>query len=142
MIVADSFEDLVDDFNFLDEWEDRYRYVIELGRELPELTDSERNETTKVHGCASQVWLVTESSGDDQNPVLNFRGDSDALIVKGLIAILLRIFSGKSAQDILNTDALTMLGEINLEENLSQQRSNGLKSMVKRIEAEAQMALA
>ena len=115
--------------------------MIELGRQLPDLEVSERNEPNKVHGCASQVWLVTEPRGETQNPVLDFRGDSDALIVKGLIAILLTIYSGKSAREILKTDALSLLGDINLQENLSRQRSNGLVSMVNRIKSEAQAAL-
>ena len=91
-----SIDAIQADFEFLDEWEDRYRYVIELGRELPTLDDSEKNEQTKVRGCASQVWLITEREGSDDiaDPILNFRGESDAMIVQGLIAILLAIYSG------------------------------------------------
>lgn len=137
-----DFSELVDDFSFLDDWEDRYRYVIELGRELSELDDSQRVEANKVHGCASQVWLITDVDTSSGNPVLSFQGDSDAMIVKGLIAILISIYSGKSARDILRTDAFTMLGEIDLQQNLTQQRSNGLQAMVQRIHAEAAEAQA
>ena len=137
-----EFSDIVDDFSFLDDWEDRYRYVIELGRELAEIEDAERNAQTKVNGCASQVWLVTAVEGASGAPVLSFRGDSDALIVKGLIAILISIYSGKPAAEIAKTDAYAMLEEIDLQQNLSQQRSNGLRSMVNRIHGDAQAALA
>ncbi len=137
-----DYSDIVDDFAFLDDWEDRYRYVIELGRELAELEDAERNGQTKVNGCASQVWLVTSVEGEAGAPVLSFRGDSDALIVKGLIAILISIYSGKTASEIAQTDAYAMLEEIDLQQNLSQQRSNGLRSMVNRIHGDAQAAMA
>ncbi|NNF78900.1 MAG: SufE family protein [Rhizobiales bacterium] len=137
-----DFNELVDDFSFLDDWEDRYRYVIELGRELSELEDSQRIEANKVHGCASQVWLITDVDTSSGQPVLNFRGDSDAMIVKGLIAILISIYSGKSAGEILNTDAFKMLAEIDLQQNLTQQRSNGLQAMVQRIHATAAEAQA
>ncbi|MEM7426901.1 MAG: SufE family protein [Pseudomonadota bacterium] len=137
-----DYSEIVDDFSFLDDWEDRYRYVIELGRELAELDDAERNERTKVNGCASQVWLVTSVGGQSGAPVLTFRGDSDALIVKGLIAILISIYSGRPAAEIAGTDAYAMLEEIDLQQNLSQQRSNGLRSMVNRIHADANAAVA
>ncbi len=136
-----KFSDLVDDFSFLDDWEDRYRYVIELGRELSPLDESQMSDTYKVRGCASQVWLVTDIDHASGVPVLSFKGDSDAMIVKGLIAILISIYSGKPAQEILRTDAYAMLQEIDLQQNLSQQRSNGLKSMVQRIQADAASAL-
>ncbi|MGI9482328.1 MAG: SufE family protein [Hyphomicrobiales bacterium] len=136
-----SFQDLIDDFAFLDDWEDRYRYVIELGRELPEMDDADKTEVNKVRGCASQVWLTTNRSGDPGNPQLTFAADSDALIVKGLIAILLALFSGKTAREIMQTDALSMLGEVQLQENLSRQRANGLASMVQRIHAEAKASM-
>jgi cysteine desulfuration protein SufE len=136
-----GIDDLIDDFTFLDDWEDRYRYVIELGRELPEMDEADRNRQTKVNGCVSQVWLVTEKSGDAQHPVLTFKGDSDALIVKGLIAILLRLFSGKPARTITEINALAVLSEIQLQDNLSRQRSNGLASMINRIQKDAHEAL-
>ena len=136
-----EYSELVDDFSFLDDWEDRYRYVIELGRELEPLDQALVNDTNKVRGCASQVWLVTNVDSGSGEPVLSFKGDSDALIVKGLIAILISIYSGKPARDILKTDAYAMLQEIDLQQNLSQQRSNGLKSMVQRIQSDAAAAL-
>ncbi len=137
-----NFQDLVDDFSFLDDWEDRYRYVIELGRELPEMDEADKTDANKVRGCASQVWLVTSLSGADDNPTLTFVGDSDALIVKGLIAIMLSLYSGKPAKDIVSTDAMALLQDINLQENLSRQRANGLAAMIDRIQHEARSALA
>lgn len=136
-----NYSDLVEDFSFLDDWEDRYRYVIELGRELDEIDETQRNDANKVHGCASQVWLITDVDRSGSAPVLSYQGDSDALIVKGLIAILISIYSGKSAPDIIKTDAYKMLSEIDLQQNLSQQRSNGLRAMVQRIHSDAQATL-
>ena len=134
-----SIDTIQADFEFLDEWEDRYRYVIELGRELPALADAEKNEQTKVRGCASQVWLVTERdvSGDSADPVLNFRGESDAMIVQGLIAILLAIYNGKPATEIAAIDAHAIFAGLGLNDHLTPQRSNGLKSMIERIRSEA-----
>ncbi len=135
-------ESLIADFQLLDDWEDRYRFVIELGRALPPFPDSERTEDNKVQGCASQVWLVSHQRTGPDGPVLDFEGDSDAHIVRGLVAVLLSLLSGKSAKDILTTDALKLFREIGLEGHLTPQRSNGLNSMVKRIRADAQAALA
>ncbi|MGQ7794599.1 SufE family protein [Faunimonas sp. B44] len=132
---------LIEDFQFLDDWEDRYRYVIELGKELAPLSPDERCDANKVRGCASQVWLVTERS-EGNDPVLTFRGDSDALIVRGLIAVLLEIFSGRTAQEILAVDAEEVLAGLGLREHLTSQRSNGLSSMVARIRRDAAAALA
>jgi cysteine desulfuration protein SufE len=135
--------DIIENFELLDEWDDRYRYVIELGRTLAPLPEAEHNEANKVRGCASQVWLVTNVKPDGAvGPVLTFQGDSDAHIVRGLIAILLALYSGKNAKEILATDALDLFERIGLRENLTPQRSNGLRSMVERIRAEAQAALA
>lgn len=131
---------IVDDFGFLDDWEDRYRYVIELGKALPPLHESERTEANKVRGCASQVWLVHETDGED-DPVLTYRGESDAHIVQGLIAILLALYSGQRASRILDLDAEAKLNEIGLRDHLTAQRSNGLTSMVNRIRRDAQEAL-
>ena len=135
-----TIDSLVDDFSFLDEWEDRYRYVIELGKALPELPDAERSDANKVRGCASQVWLVREISGNGETR-LNFRGDSDAHIVRGLIAILFALYSGRSAREILETDAEAAFARLGLREHLTSQRSNGLTSMVARIRADAEAAL-
>lgn len=127
---------ILDDFEFLEEWEDRYRYVIELGKALPDLPESDRTDDNKVRGCASQVWLVSET-GDGPDPVMTFRGDSDAHIVRGLVAIVLAIYSGHHASEIVKLDALETFGKIGLVEHLSAQRANGLRSMVKRIQSEA-----
>jgi cysteine desulfuration protein SufE len=136
-------DEIVENFTLLDEWDDRYRYVIELGRALPPLADEAHTEANKVQGCASQVWLVTHVEPDGAGgPVLTFEGDSDAHIVRGLVAILLALYSGKEAREILATDALALFDRIGLRENLTPQRSNGLRSMVERIRAEANAALA
>jgi cysteine desulfuration protein SufE len=141
--LAANFDEIVDNFTLLDQWDDRYRYVIELGRTLAPLAESAHVEANKVQGCASQVWLVTHVAPDGAGgPVLTFEGDSDAHIVRGLVAILFALYSGKSARDILKTDALAMFDRIGLRENLTPQRSNGLRSMVERIRAEATAALA
>ncbi len=143
MAIMTVIDDIVENFTLLDEWDDRYRYVIELGRTLQPLPESAHTETNKVRGCASQVWLLTHVKPDGTGgPVLTFEGDSDAHIVRGLIAILLALYSGKSARDILATDALALFDRIGLRENLTPQRSNGLRSMVERIRAEAKAALA
>ncbi|MCF8475643.1 MAG: SufE family protein [Pseudolabrys sp.] len=138
-----KIDDIIENFTLLDEWDDRYRYVIELGRGLPPMPESEQTDTNKVQGCASQVWLTThiEPDGPD-GPVMTFKGDSDAHIVRGLVAILVALYSGKGAREILKTDALDLFDRIGLRENLTPQRSNGLRSMVERVRAEASAALA
>jgi cysteine desulfuration protein SufE len=138
-----AIDEIIEDFGYLDEWDDRYRYVIELGRTLPPLPEDARNDANKVQGCASQVWLATETrpNGAD-GPILSFVGDSDAHIVRGLIAILFALFSEKPARQILSTDALAVFDRLGLREHLTPQRSNGLRSMVKRIRADAKAALA
>jgi len=133
--------DIRADFALLDEWEDRYRYVIELGRTLAPLDDRLRTDTTKVRGCASQVWLAT-TLGAGADPTLTFRADSDAHIVRGLIAILMAIFDGHRASEILAIDGAEIFAELGLSENLTPQRSNGLASLISRIRAEARAALA
>ena len=136
MTNSQKINELIEDFAFLDDWEDRYMHVIELGKSLAPLSDSERNENTKVKGCVSQVWLVSEPSLDTP-PRINFRGDSDAHIVKGLVAIILMIFSNLTADEIIKTDAEAILSKLGLEEHLSPQRANGLKAMIARIKEEA-----
>ena len=137
-----SIQDLIDDFAFLDEWEERYRYVIELGKGLEALSDEEHSPANKVEGCVSQVWLVNETRKDDAGQtVLHFRGDSDAHIVRGLIAILMRLYSDKPPADILAIDARDVFAKLGLNEHLTPQRSNGLYSMVARIQADARAAL-
>lgn len=138
-----TFDEIAGNFELLEEWDDRYRYVIELGRTLAPFPDVARDEAHKVRGCASQVWLVTHVKPDGAaGPVLTFEGDSDAHIVRGLIAILFALYSGKHAREILDTDALAEFDRMGLRENLTPQRSNGLRSMVERIRAEARAALA
>jgi len=138
-----DIEEIIDNFAILDEWDDRYRYLIELGRQLPPLAESARTEANKVQGCASQVWLETNVRADGADgPVLAFSGDSDAHLVRGLIAILFAMFSGKHAKDILGTDALSLFERMGLREHLTPQRSNGFRSMVERIRADARGALA
>ena len=137
-----TLEDIQSDFALLDDWEDRYRYVIELGRTLEPLGEAEHSDANKVRGCASQVWLTTNASKDDRGDKrLTFRGDSDAHIVRGLIAILFAIYSERTAKDILATDVQGILGGLGLREHLTPQRSNGLNSMVERIRADAMRAL-
>jgi cysteine desulfuration protein SufE len=138
-----DIHDILDNFSVLDDWDDRYRYLIELGRELPPLAETAHTDANKVQGCASQVWLETEvrANGTD-GPVLTFFGDSDAHIVRGLIAVLFAIFSGRAAKDILATDALALFEKMGLREHLTPQRSNGFRAMVERIRSEARSALA
>lgn len=129
-----ELEDLVGEFDVLGDWEERYRYVIDLGRELAPLTDAERSDANKVRGCASQVWLVQEPQA---NGTLKFRGDSDAHIVRGLVSIVLRLYSGHSAAEIVAFDANAAFQKLGLSGALSAQRSNGLASMVARIRKDA-----
>jgi cysteine desulfuration protein SufE len=135
------FDNLIDDFAALDDWEDRYRYVIDLGRALAPLAPEERVDINKVRGCASQVWLVTEQHPEEGETRLTFRGDSDAHIVKGLIAILIALYSGQSGSKILATDEKAALAKLGLMDHLTAQRSNGVASMVARIKADAAKAL-
>ncbi len=136
-------DEIVDNFALLDEWDDRYRYVIELGRSLGPLSERDRSDANKVQGCASQVWLATTVRPDGKGgPVLSFAGDSDAHIVRGLIAILFALYSGKPARDILAADAIALFERLGLREHLTPQRSNGFRSMVERIKSDARTALA
>ena len=137
--IDQELEDLAAEFELLGDWEERYRYVIDLGKSLAPLTTAERSDANKVRGCASQVWLVTEPQDDG---TLSFRGDSDAHIVRGLIAILLRLYSGRAAGEILAFDANAAFAQLGLAGALSAQRSNGLASMVARIRRDAEVARA
>jgi cysteine desulfuration protein SufE len=138
-----TIAEIEDNFALLEQWDDRYRYVIELGKTLPALPEADHVEANKVQGCASQVWLVTHKKPDGASgPVLSFEGDSDAHIVRGLIAILFALYSGKSAKTIIDTDSSALFDRLGLRENLTPQRSNGLRSMIERIRAEARAALA
>jgi len=134
-----ALDELADEFELLGDWEERYRYVIELGKDLAPLTQAEHSDANKVRGCASQVWLAsaTRRNGTDTPPVLELQGDSDAHIVRGLIAVLFALFDGKTAEDILRTDAPAVFAELGLKEHLTPQRSNGFFSMVERIRNDA-----
>jgi cysteine desulfuration protein SufE len=137
-----TIDDIIENFSLLDEWDDRYRYVIELGKMLEPMPELLKNDQTKVSGCASQVWLSTTISPAGGESVLLIRGDSDAHIVRGLVAILLALCSGKTASEILTADPVALFERLGLREHLTPQRSNGFKSMVGRIHAEARAMLA
>lgn len=136
-----SIDDITADFELLDDWEDRYRYLIELGRQLPEMPEGTKTDETKVRGCVSQVWLNTETEAATP-PRLVFTGDSDAHIVRGLVAITLALFSGRTAPEIIAIDAEATFGALGLADHLTPQRSNGLRSMVGRIKEDACKAMA
>jgi len=136
-----AIDSIIDDFELLDNWDDRYRYLIELGRKLPPFPEDQRSDRTRVQGCASQVWLVSTVTPDAADPRLAFVGDSDAHIVRGLIAILLALYSGHSAREIGAIDPAAVFGRIGLKDHLTPQRSNGLRSMVERIRSDAAHAL-
>jgi cysteine desulfuration protein SufE len=136
-------DDIIGNFELLEEWEDRYRYLIELGRTLEPLPKEAYTDENKVRGCASQVWLETTRGQDAAGaPTLAFRGDSDAHIVRGLVALVLALYSGRRAQEIVETDAAPLFKQLGLAEHLTPQRANGLRSMVERIKREASASLA
>jgi cysteine desulfuration protein SufE len=138
-----TIDEIRDNFALLDDWDDRYRYVIELGRTLDPMSEAEHSAANKVQGCVSQVWLARHVSRNKANePLLNYIGDSDAHIVRGLIAILLTLYSGHRPREILATDALAVFDEFGFREHLTPQRSNGLRAMVERIRTDAREALA
>lgn len=142
-MAQSSIDEIIENFDLLEEWDDRYRYLIELGRMLPPLPEAARNDANKVQGCASQVWLsTTVKPNGSTGPVLAFDGDSDAHIVRGLIAILFALYSGKGAKDILSTDAVALFEKLGLRDHLTPQRSNGFRSMVDRIRRDANTAMA
>jgi cysteine desulfuration protein SufE len=134
-------DQIIDDFGVIDDWDERYRYIIDLGRKMPPLPDAQRTDDAKVRGCASQVWLIPKRDTANGSTTLTFVGDSDAMIVRGLIAILLSLYNGKTPEEILSIDAKKVLATLGLDTHLSQQRSNGLFSMVERIRADARAAL-
>jgi cysteine desulfuration protein SufE len=136
-----AIDDIVTDFESIDDWEERYRYLIELGRALEPLPDSMRNEVNKVRGCASQVWLDIRSLEDDGVRRLELRGDSDAHIVKGLVAIVIALYSGRTPNEILALDPEAVFRTLSLREHLTPQRSNGVNSMVERIRRDARTHL-
>jgi len=128
-MASPDFEDIVEDFDFLEEWEDRYRYVIDLGKQMTPLADALKVPATKVDGCASQVWLHPSIEGG----VFHFDGESDAMIVRGLIAVLRALYNGLDVAQVVSVDARAEFGRLGLNEHLSAQRSNGLRAMIERI---------
>ncbi|MEM6421770.1 MAG: SufE family protein [Pseudomonadota bacterium] len=139
---SESFDEIAENFELFDDWEDRYRYVIELGKAMDPLPEHERIGDYKVEGCASQVWLVPQVQADGGEVRLSFRGDSDAMIVRGLIALLHSLYSGKTVAQIRQIDAQAQFGRLGLSQHLSAQRSNGLKAMINRLDTLAAQAQA
>src|SRR4051812_518203 len=137
-----TIDEIRDNFALLEDWDDRYRYVIELGRTLEPMSEQEHSAANKVQGCASQVWLSRKILRKGDEPVLSYLGDSDAHIVRGLIAILLTLYSGRTPREILSTDAIAVFDEFGFREHLTPQRSNGLRAMVERIRSDARETLA
>ena len=135
-MATEAFEEIAETFEFLDAWEDRYRHVIDMGKAMEPLEDALRVPTFKVDGCASQVWLVPEIT----DGTFRFRGDSDAMIVRGLIAVLAALYSGLPLAEVAAVDAHAELGRLGLNEHLSSQRSNGVTAMLERIRATAAAA--
>jgi cysteine desulfuration protein SufE len=140
--IMTTIDEIRDNFELLEEWDDRYRYVIELGRTLEPMPEAAHSLENKVNGCVSQVWLSKKLERNGDGAVLKYLGDSDAHIVRGLIAILLTLYSGRTPQEILATDAINVFDEFGFREHLTPQRSNGLRSMVERIRNDARTALA
>ena len=136
-----SIDEVIETFAMLDAWEDRYRYLIDLGRTLSGLSEEERNEQNRVRGCASQVWVVTDREQRGNETVLSFRGDSDAHIVKGLVALVLAFYSGLSAKEILERDLAPLFKQLGLSEHLTPQRANGVRAMVERIRQDARQIM-
>ncbi|HGG65248.1 MAG TPA: SufE family protein [Rhodobacteraceae bacterium] len=132
-MATEAFEDIVENFEFLDDWEDRYRFVIDLGKAMDPLEDALKVPATKVDGCTSQVWIAAQVDGSGPDAVFRFRGDSDAMIVRGLVAVLTVLFNGLSVAEVLKVDAGGELARLQLNDHLSAQRSNGLRAMVERI---------
>ncbi|MBK5932957.1 cysteine desulfuration protein SufE [Rhodovulum imhoffii] len=141
-MASTEFEDIVETFDFLDEWEDRYRHVIELGKAMPPLDEALKVPATKVEGCASQVWLMPQIEGRGAGARFHFQGESDAMIVRGLIAVLHALYDGLSVVEVLEVDASAELARLGLDDHLSSQRSNGLRAMVARIRDLAAEAVA
>jgi cysteine desulfuration protein SufE len=135
-----TIEQIIDDFGVIDDWDERYRYIIDLGRKMPPLDAALRTDSVKVRGCASQVWLIPHRQTKGGRTTLHYIGDSDAMIVRGLIAILLSLYNDKTPDEILGVDAKQILTQLGLDTHLSQQRSNGLFAMVERIRADARAA--
>lgn len=140
--MTEDFQEIVETFEFLDDWEDRYRHVIDMGKTMPPLDEALRVPATKVDGCASQVWIVPHIEGNGPEAVFTFQGESDAMIVRGLIAILSALFNNVTVQQVVDTDAAAAFAQLGLDQHLSAQRSNGLRAMIVRIQSLAQNKLA
>lgn len=141
-MASEAFEEIAETFEFLDDWEDRYRHVIDMGKAMPPLEEAFRVPATKVDGCASQVWLLPEIDGCGPDAIFRFRGESDAMIVRGLVAILHALYDGLPVSDVLGVDAAAELGRLGLNDHLSAQRSNGLRAMIQRVRDLASQASA
>jgi cysteine desulfuration protein SufE len=141
-VATESFEEIAETFEFLDDWEDRYRHVIELGKAMPPLNDALKVPAIKVEGCASQVWLMPMIEGTGPAAIYDFQGESDAMIVRGLIAVLHALYSKRTVAEVLKVDAHAELERLGLNDHLSAQRSNGLRAMVERIGQQAAAAAA
>jgi cysteine desulfuration protein SufE len=141
MTQPQPFQDIAENLSFLDDWEDRLTYLIELGQALPPMDDADKTDENKVRGCTSNVWLVSSPDRAGADPVMTFRGQSDAIITKGLVAVLIALYSGRPASEIAATDAIQWFRELGLSDHLGMQRSNGLVAMVARIRNEAKAAL-
>jgi cysteine desulfuration protein SufE len=133
-----NLETIIEDFEFFDDWEDRYKYIMDLGKSLDPLSDDDYGKTNKVDGCASQVWLIINEEEINEKTILKLKADSDSFLVKGLLAIIISIFSGKTPSNILEINYNNELDKLNLKENISQQRSNGLTAVINKVISEAQ----
>lgn len=140
-MATEAFEELAETFEFLDDWEDRYRHVIDMGKAFPPLDEAVKVPATKVDGCASQVWILPRIDGQGPDAQFDFEGESDAMIVRGLIAVLHTLYAGLSVKDVTAVDAPAELARLGLNDHLSAQRSNGLRAMVERIRKTAQDAI-
>ena len=134
-----SLQNIIEDFEFLDDWDDRYKYIMDIGKSLDPLSEDDHNDKNKVDGCASQVWLIVQEKTIQEKTILELKADSDSFLVRGLLAIILAIFSEKTPTEILKTDYIVELKKLNLQENISQQRSNGLTAVINKVISEAQI---
>lgn len=137
-MISLSLQNIIEDFEFLDDWDDRYKYIMDIGKSLDPLSEDDHNDKNKVDGCASQVWLIVQEKTIQEKTILELKADSDSFLVRGLLAIILAIFSEKTPTEILKTDYIVELKKLNLQENISQQRSNGLTAVINKVINEAQ----
>lgn len=137
-MISLSLQNIIEDFEFLDDWDDRYKYIMDIGKSLDPFSEDDHNDKNKVDGCASQVWLIVQEKTIQEKTILELKADSDSFLVRGLLAIILAIFSEKTPTEILKTDYIVELKKLNLQENISQQRSNGLTAVINKVISEAQ----